>query len=81
MKVNWGPLITAMVTPFDADLQVDYDAAGRLAEYLLDMGSDGVVVCGTTGESPTLTKEEKTTLFRVVKEAAQGRGAVIEIGR
>jgi len=66
-----------MVTPFDADLQVDYDAAGRLAEYLLDMGSDGVVVCGTTGESPTLTKEEKTTLFRVVKEAAQGRGAVI----
>ena len=65
-----GRLLTAMVTPFDAELNVDYDRAAELAARLLREGSEGLVVAGTTGESPTLTDEEKLALFRVVKEAA-----------
>jgi len=64
-----GRLLTAMVTPFDQGGQVDYDQAKRLAIALLDSGSDGVVVSGTTGESPTLTTEEKLRLFAEVKGA------------
>lgn len=73
----WGPVLTAMVTPFDEALQVDYGAAARLAQYLTEQGSDGLVVCGTTGESPTLTFEEKVQMFRVVKEAVGDRAHVI----
>ena len=65
-----GRLLTAMVTPFDADLRVDYARAAELAGRLLAQGNDGLVVSGTTGESPTLSDEEKLQLFRVVKEAA-----------
>ncbi len=65
-----GRLLTAMVTPFDADLRVDYPRAAELAVRLLAQGNDGLVVCGTTGESPTLSDEEKLQMFRVVKEAA-----------
>ena len=65
-----GQLLTAMVTPFDADLRVDYGRAAELAARLLAQGNDGLVVSGTTGESPTLSDEEKLQLFRVVKEAA-----------
>jgi 4-hydroxy-tetrahydrodipicolinate synthase len=72
-----GRLLTAMVTPFAADGSVDYAAARRLALALLDSGSDGVVVAGTTGESPTLTHDEKLRLFTEVKEAVGDRGAVI----
>lgn len=72
-----GRLLTAMVTPFAEDGSVDYDAARRLALALLDSGSDGVVVAGTTGESPTLTHEEKLRLFAEVKSAVGERGAVI----
>ncbi|MBI3947848.1 MAG: 4-hydroxy-tetrahydrodipicolinate synthase [Armatimonadetes bacterium] len=72
-----GRLLTAMATPFDADLKVDYAAVERLAQHLLDTGSQGIVVSGTTGESPTLTKEEKLELFRVVKRTAAGRAAVV----
>ncbi len=72
-----GRLLTAMVTPFDKDLQVDYERAQELAVRLLETGSDGVVVCGTTGESPTLTNEEKLRLFREVKSAVGNRGVVI----
>jgi 4-hydroxy-tetrahydrodipicolinate synthase len=64
-----GKLLTAMVTPLDADLRVDYERAAQLAVRLLAQGNDGLVVSGTTGESPTLTDEEKLQLFRVVKEA------------
>lgn len=64
-----GRLLTAMVTPLDADLRVDYDRAAELAVRLIEAGSDGLVVAGTTGESPTLSDEEKLALFRVVKEA------------
>src|SRR5713101_9288199 len=72
-----GRLLTAMVTPFDDEGQVDYAQAKRLALALLDSGSDGVVVAGTTGEAPTLSHDEKLRLFAEVKSAIDGRGAVI----
>ena len=72
-----GRLLTAMVTPFDEQGRVDYDQAKRLANALLDSGSDGVIVSGTTGESPTLSTEEKLRLFAEVKAAVGDRGAVI----
>ncbi len=72
-----GRLITAMVTPFDVEGKVDYEQAKRLANALLDSGSDGVIVSGTTGESPTLSTEEKLRLFAEVKEAVGERGAVV----
>ena len=65
----FGQVLTAMATPFDRQGRLDEEAAARLAVYLLDNGSDGLVVCGTTGESPTLTHEEKLRLFRLVKDA------------
>ncbi len=77
MQVNWGPVVTAMVTPFNENLEVNYDAAQALAELLVQTGSTGLVVSGTTGESPTLSTEEKVTLFRKVKEAVGNRAAVI----
>ncbi|MBW3548546.1 MAG: 4-hydroxy-tetrahydrodipicolinate synthase [Actinobacteria bacterium] len=66
---RFGPVLTAMVTPFDDDLGVDYDAATALARWLVDHGSTGLVLAGTTGESPTLTDDEKLELFRTVAEA------------
>jgi len=72
-----GRLITAMVTPFDEKGEVDYEQAKKLALALLDSGSDGVVVVGTTGESPTLVRQEEYCLFTEVKAAVGGRGAVI----
>ena len=72
-----GRLITAMVTPFDEKGEVDYAQAKRLATALLDSGSDGLVITGTTGEGPTLTAEEKIRLYAEVKEAIGYRGAVI----
>ena len=72
-----GRLITAMVTPFDDEGQVDYTQAKRLANALLDSGSDGVIVSGTTGESPTLTTAEKIRLYGEIKDAIGDRGAVV----
>ena len=60
-------LLTAMITPYDDQLQVNYAKAAELAEYLADNGSEGIVVSGTTGESPVLTDEEKLKLFATVK--------------
>jgi len=74
---GFGRLITAMVTPFDAAGEVDYKQAQRLARALLDSGSDGVVVTGTTGEAPTLSHDEKLGLFRAVKEAVGQDGHVL----
>ncbi|HEY4686130.1 MAG TPA: 4-hydroxy-tetrahydrodipicolinate synthase [Dehalococcoidia bacterium] len=74
---GFGRLITAMVTPFDAAGEVDYKQAQRLARALLASGSDGVVVCGTTGEAPTLSHDEKLGLFRAVKEAVGQDGHVL----
>jgi len=76
-KNRLGRLLTAMVTPFDARGKVDYRQARRLASALLDSGSDGVVVSGTTGESPTLSREEKLRLFAEIKSAVADRGAVV----
>ena len=77
MPTEIGRLITAMVTPFDADGQVDYEQAKRLALALIDSGSDGLVVTGTTGEGPALSMEEKARLYGEVKDAIGSRGAVI----
>ncbi|MEW6228559.1 MAG: 4-hydroxy-tetrahydrodipicolinate synthase [Bacillota bacterium] len=74
---DFGSVLTAMVTPFTPELEVDYDKAAELARRLVDSGSDGVVVAGTTGESPTLTKEEKTSLFRAVVDAIGNDAAVV----
>ena len=74
--MTFGRILTAMVTPMNEALEVDYEEAKRLAQYLTVHGSDGVVVCGTTGESPTVTDQEKVELFRVVKEAL-GKSTVI----
>jgi 4-hydroxy-tetrahydrodipicolinate synthase len=72
-----GRLLTAMVTPFNDRGEVDYAQAKRLAAALLDSGSDGMVIGGTTGETPTLSHEEKLRLFAEVKAAVDGRGAVV----
>lgn len=72
-----GRLLTAMVTPFDANGAVDYAQAKRLALALLDSGSDGVVLAGTTGEAPTLSHDEKMRLFSEVKGAVGARGVVV----
>lgn len=66
-------LMTAMVTPFNADLSVNYAKAAELAEYLCNNGSEGLVVCGTTGESPVLSDEEKLKLYETVQERVGGR--------
>lgn len=76
-KNKFGRLITAMVTPFDANGGVDYPQAKKLALALLASGSDGIVVSGTTGESPTLSKEEKLRLFSEIKGAVGTRGTII----
>jgi len=72
-----GRLLTAMVTPFNEEGMVDYEQAKRLALALLNSGSDGVLVVGTTGESPTLIRQEELRLFSEVKSAVGERGAVI----
>jgi len=73
----WGRLLTAMITPFDDDLAVNHPAAAQLARHLADTGSDGIVVAGTTGESPALSADEKITLLKTVLAAVGDRIAVI----
>ncbi|AEG60178.1 4-hydroxy-tetrahydrodipicolinate synthase [Desulforamulus ruminis] len=75
--VDFGRLLTAMVTPFNADLTINLTQAQRLGKYLVENGSDGLIVCGTTGESPTLGKEEKAALFAAIVEEVGGRAAVV----
>jgi 4-hydroxy-tetrahydrodipicolinate synthase len=74
---TFGRVITAMVTPFDTEGKVDYQQARKLARYLVENGSDGLVVSGTTGESPTLSFDEKVNLFRIIKEEVGTEVAVI----
>lgn len=76
-SLRFGHLLTAVVTPFGEDHTVDFDALQKFAAWQFDKGADSLVVCGTTGESPTLTQADKLDMFRAVKEVAQGRGKVI----
>ncbi len=73
----FGNVLTAMVTPYAVNGEVDYKKAQKLAEYLLKNGSDGLVVAGTTGEAPVLSSEEKLRLFAAVKEQVAGKGVLI----
>jgi len=75
--MDFGRLLVAMATPFDQSLQVDFARAEELAARLVDRGVEGLVVCGTTGESPTLTHDEKLELFRTVVRAVGDRARVI----
>ncbi|MDQ1712941.1 MAG: 4-hydroxy-tetrahydrodipicolinate synthase [Frankiaceae bacterium] len=73
----FGTVLTAMVTPFRQDGSLDLDGAARLAEHLISSGNEGLVVNGTTGESPTTTDDEKDRLVRAVVEAVGGRATVV----
>jgi 4-hydroxy-tetrahydrodipicolinate synthase len=77
LVVNFGRVLTAMITPFDAEGAVDYATAERLAAHLAAHGTDTLVICGTTGESPTLSWEEEFSLFKVVKSAVAGNAKVM----
>jgi 4-hydroxy-tetrahydrodipicolinate synthase len=72
-----GELLTAMATPFAADGSVNHDSARRLARHLVDTGSDGIVVCGTTGEGPTVNDREKLELFEAVVSEVGAAATVI----
>ncbi len=80
MTAEIGRLLTAMITPFKADGAVDYAAAEKLAAMLVADGSDGVVVSGTTGESPSLSDDEKIELLQVVKRAIPNKTVVAGTG-
>src|SRR3954465_7138107 len=73
----FGRLLTAMVTPMTRDGDVDYDGVQQLAAHLVDRGNDGLVISGTTGESPTTTDDEKERLLRAVVEAVGDRAHVV----
>ena len=77
MAGRFGSVVTAMVTPFGEDHGIDVDGAQRLAAWLVDNGSDAIVVAGSTGEAPTLTHREKSELFRAVGETIRGRAKLI----
>ncbi|MBK5211230.1 MAG: 4-hydroxy-tetrahydrodipicolinate synthase [Coriobacteriia bacterium] len=74
---RFGRLLTAMVTPFDKDGALDIVRSAELANRLFDTGSEGLVVCGTTGESPTVFYDQKIELFRAVLDGAGSRGPII----
>ena len=73
----FGRLLTAMVTPFAANGEVDEQATAALAANLVDRGHDGLIVCGTTGEYSTMTDKENENVFRIVKEAVGGRAKIV----
>jgi 4-hydroxy-tetrahydrodipicolinate synthase len=79
-QMPFGPLLTAMVTPFHDDLSIDYEKAEAVALHLLENGSSGLIVSGTTGESPTLTPEEKLELFRRIKKVAGNAPVIANTG-
>ena len=76
-KREWGRVITAMVTPLDSQLNVDFGQAGKLAQRLIDSGTDTILVGGTTGESPTLTDNERVQLVEAVLDAIGDKAPVI----
>ena len=73
----FGRVVTAMVTPYAVDGSVNYEVAEKLAVHLVENGSDGLAVCGTTGESPTLSWLEEYELFKVIKEAVGDRAKIL----
>jgi 4-hydroxy-tetrahydrodipicolinate synthase len=73
----FGAVLTAIITPFHEDGAVDFDTFARLARHLVAHGSDGLVVCGTTGESPTLTNMEKVALYKAAVDAVGDRAVVV----
>jgi len=77
MAGMFGSVITAMVTPFKEDFSLDIGRAQEIAAWLLDNGSDALVIAGTTGEGATLSDQEKADLFRATVEAAKGKGKII----
>jgi 4-hydroxy-tetrahydrodipicolinate synthase len=79
-QLNPGRLLTAMATPFDESGSLDLNQAKRLAAALLDSGTEGLVVCGTTGESPTLSNQEKLALLEATVEVAHSRRAPVIAG-
>ncbi|MCL2631991.1 MAG: 4-hydroxy-tetrahydrodipicolinate synthase [Coriobacteriia bacterium] len=76
-KPAFGRLLTAMATPFGPDLELDLDRAQELAVSLISRGNDGLIISGTTGESPTMSRAEKLSLFKAVLEALDGAAPVI----
>jgi 4-hydroxy-tetrahydrodipicolinate synthase len=74
---RFGEVITAMLTPFGADGSLDVEGAKKLARHLVDHGSEGLVVCGTTGESPTLSHDEKLRLLEAVSDEVEGRAKIV----
>lgn len=76
----FGRVLTAMITPFTEEGEVDHERVWRLARFLSEHGSDGLVVTGTTGESPTLTFEEKVALYRTVVEAVENKATYVVAG-
>jgi 4-hydroxy-tetrahydrodipicolinate synthase len=78
--IQFGEVITAMVTPFNNKKEVDISRTKELVSYLIKNGTDSIVVSGTTGESPTLSKEEKMTLFKTVKNSVTSEKVIANIG-
>jgi 4-hydroxy-tetrahydrodipicolinate synthase len=77
MNAPFGRLITAMVTPFKADLSIDWEGVEKLAIHLQNTGHDGIAVNGTTGEAPTTSDEEKVEIIKVVKKATGGKLKIV----
>jgi 4-hydroxy-tetrahydrodipicolinate synthase len=77
MSVNLGSILTAMITPFDAHCRVDEEAAVRVMHHLVDHGSDGLVICGTTGEASTLNDEEHLGMIRLAVEEMGDRCTIV----
>jgi 4-hydroxy-tetrahydrodipicolinate synthase len=75
--MNLGAILTAMVTPFSSDGRVDEEAAVRLMNHLVEHGSDGLVICGTTGEASTLTDEEQLGLIELAVQEMRGRCTIV----
>jgi 4-hydroxy-tetrahydrodipicolinate synthase len=77
LNIDFGRVLTAMVTPFNKDFSINFDLVRKLASHLVQSGSDGLVIAGTTGEGPTLTKEEKIEMYKTVVQEVGGRASVI----
>ena len=77
MRYDAGELITAMITPFNEDLSIDYQSLEKLINHLIETKSDAILVAGTTGETPTLTHEEEAQLFEFVKKVVNKRVKII----